>query len=326
MGWKDIAKDLVGATLLGAVKDVPFLGRAVEVVSTVMESRKDAEDKRRLEAKVDLLHEKIGILGKQNAAIFANTNRTSALVEAQRSRESDCLVRLPVPGETKFRRLQREAVEGVLIEVLANLRRQEIDGATLDQIVREIVDIHKAGYGITLFEGLFGGTGHYDMLRRNPGLYGRVLDDSASLAPGQIPILLSLDKTRILEVPAMSLAALLRSARRDSREIVTGHDLWALPRDPSPVTDPPKPPLLTSALDLSATGPLRTARTGDKELVKAPVLRAEYGSRAQEEFIEKPVKHSREVPYGRKICRYCREVSFDVVPLCPSCRASDWWD
>lgn len=73
--------------------------------------------------------------------------------------------------------------------------------------------------------------------------------------------------------------------------------------------------------------PERAAASTDERLplVALAVHVTRLISRLHAQSTRAPRERDPRVPFGRKVCRICEEVSFDRVARCPSCKAEAWW-
>jgi hypothetical protein len=136
---------------------------------------------------------------------------------------------------TKLSRVElamRDTVEREIQKILINLGRPSVPGPELTREMTELRQIYEQGWVPSLFEGLLRNSSHWQELRRNPRQYGRILGDRDPVDPENgMHLLIDKDTTRILELPAASLALLLsnQSVGVPAAELRTGQDIWAFP-------------------------------------------------------------------------------------------------
>ncbi|PYE82279.1 hypothetical protein DFP88_10431 [Pseudoroseicyclus aestuarii] len=125
----------------------------------------------------------------------------------------------------------RDLVRQTISDAMQELSKPNADGDTLTSVIRELREMNEHGYHAALFEGLFKTSAHYTALMRQPENYGLILDDRSSLPRGTVPILLELDKTRLVALPPASIALLLSSAVGIRSRLIVSEDIWAIPAD-----------------------------------------------------------------------------------------------
>lgn len=104
----------------------------------------------------------------------------------------------------------RNTVENEIRTILANLGRPAVPGPELTREMDELRQIYGQGWVPNLFEGILRNSTHLEELRRSPATFGRILGDHEPVNPENgMHLLIGKDKTRILEMPAASLALLL---------------------------------------------------------------------------------------------------------------------
>jgi hypothetical protein len=126
----------------------------------------------------------------------------------------------------------RDTVEKEIRTILANLGRSGVPGPELTREMTELRQIYDQGWVPNLFEGILRNSTHWEELKRNPRAYGRILGDHDPVDPENgIHLLIDKDKTRILELPASSLAFLLGNQIKGvpGAKVRAGQDIWAFP-------------------------------------------------------------------------------------------------
>jgi hypothetical protein len=133
---------------------------------------------------------------------------------------------------SRVERGMRDTVEQEVRTILTNLGRPAVPGPELTREMTELRQIYEQGWVPNLFEGILRNSSHWDELRRNPKQYGRILGDHEAVEPENgMHLLLDKDKTRILELPAASLALLLSNQTTGipAADVRAGQDIWAFP-------------------------------------------------------------------------------------------------
>jgi hypothetical protein len=131
---------------------------------------------------------------------------------------------------SRVERGMRDTVEKEIRTILANLGRPSIPGPELTREMTELRQIYEQGWQPNLFEGLLRNSTHWEELKRNPRAYGRILGDHDPVDPENgMHLLIDKDKTRILELPASSLAFLLGNQIRGvpGADVRAVQDIWA---------------------------------------------------------------------------------------------------
>ena len=130
---------------------------------------------------------------------------------------------------SRFERGQRDLVQGLVGEVLADLQTPTIAPAALTASLRELSAIREQDFLVGIFEGLLQGNPHYPELQRNPTTYGRLLKPSESLSPDSVPIFIDVEGTpRVLEVRLFTLQQLLAAGTAGEVQ-AAGTGVWGLP-------------------------------------------------------------------------------------------------
>jgi hypothetical protein len=133
---------------------------------------------------------------------------------------------------SRVERGMRDTVEKEIRTILANLGRPAVPGPELTREMTELRHIYEQGWVPNLFEGILRNSSHWQELRRNPKQYGRILGDHEPVDPEcGMHLLMDKDTTRILELPASSLAFLLgnQSVGIPPAEVRAAQDIWAFP-------------------------------------------------------------------------------------------------
>jgi hypothetical protein len=133
---------------------------------------------------------------------------------------------------SRVERGMRDTVEREIRTILANLGKPAIPGPEMTREMTELRQIHQQGWVPNLFEGILRNSSHWQELRRNPKQYGRILGDHEPVDPESgMHLLIDKDVTRILEVPASSLAFLLgnQSVGIPAADVRAAQDIWAFP-------------------------------------------------------------------------------------------------
>jgi formylglycine-generating enzyme required for sulfatase activity len=140
---------------------------------------------------------------------------------------------------SRVERGMRDTVEKEIRTILANLGHPALPGPELTREMTELRQIYEQGWVPNLFEGILRNSSHWQELRRNPKQYGRMLGDHDPVDPENgMHLLIDKDKTRILELPASSLAFLLsnQSVGIPAAEVRAAQEIWAFPAQ----TDAPR--------------------------------------------------------------------------------------
>lgn len=155
-------KDYLFAGIRRAVRAVPVVGAAVEVIEDVHKRR-----------------------------------------EAVMQRAED------VAGQSRFERSMVELVRKEFTTSIEQLRQPNLSPPALEAEIRSLYDIRRQGYDAHLFEGLVSNSTFFEQLKRNPNLYGDILNDRDPLRDDKFYMFLDADKTRLLQIPPFALQQLL---------------------------------------------------------------------------------------------------------------------
>ena len=178
---------------------------------------------------------------------------------------------------SRVERSMRDTVEKEIRSILTNLGRPALPGPELTREMTELRQIYEQGWVPNLFEGLLRNSTHLQELRRNPKQYGRMLADNEAVDPENgMHLLIEKDATRILELPAASLALLLsnQAVGIPSAEVRTGQDIWAFPTsgEASETKQPTNLSIVPAFHDDLETSPLK----GERIILKATNCRYSY--------------------------------------------------
>ena len=134
---------------------------------------------------------------------------------------------------SRTEKAMRDTVEKEIRTILGNLSQPSVPGPEMTREMAELRQIYEQGWVPNLFEGILRNSSHLGELRRNPATFGRILrnDEKVDPASGMMHLLIDKDMTRILEVPAASMALLLsnQAVGVPSAEVKAGQDIWAFP-------------------------------------------------------------------------------------------------
>ena len=133
---------------------------------------------------------------------------------------------------SRVERNMRGTVEKEIRTILGKLSRPSLPGPELTREMTELWQIYEQGWVPNLFEGILRNSSHWEELRRNPKQYGRILGNHEPVDPANgLHLLIDKDSTRILELPASSLAFLLsnQSVGIPPAEVRSVQDIWAFP-------------------------------------------------------------------------------------------------
>jgi hypothetical protein len=133
---------------------------------------------------------------------------------------------------SRAERNMRDTVEKEIRTILSNLGRPGVPGPSLTREMNELRQIFEQGWVPNLFEGVLRNSTYLEELRRNPSAFGRILRNDEKVDPANgMHLLVYDDATRILELPAASLALLLanQSTGIPIAEMRSAKDVWAFP-------------------------------------------------------------------------------------------------
>jgi hypothetical protein len=134
---------------------------------------------------------------------------------------------------SRVERNMRDTVEKEIRTILRNLSRPSLPGPELTREMTELRQIFEQGWVPNLFEGILRNSKQLEELRRSPATFGRMLrsDETIDPANGMMYLLIDTDTTRVLELPAASLALMLsnQAVGVPPAQLKAGQDIWAFP-------------------------------------------------------------------------------------------------
>jgi len=159
--------------------------------------------------------------------------------------------------EEKLTRVE-ERMRNVVVEemrsILETLRKPDLNGAALTEEIRNFRQIQEQGWHPSLFEGLLQNSSHLQELKRNPQIYGKILNDHDKVDPSNgIHLLLDADKSRILEITPFAFSQLLANQPKGVPEakIQAAADVWAFPSAQSGLILPSGSSSLTNSVGMT---------------------------------------------------------------------------
>lgn len=131
---------------------------------------------------------------------------------------------------TAFERQMRDLVKSEMQNSLSVLQKARCDSSTLNEHVRNLLEIQKQGWSPLMFSGLLAGSPHWNQIQDSPHHFGTLLQNQQQPDKEKMQVFIDVDsKPAVLELAPFTFASLLSNQAHNSKATLqsAGADVWA---------------------------------------------------------------------------------------------------